>query len=210
MGTKTWAQALSQIGTSILNAIVSAIVRMFVTWIVQITVLRALQAVFGKTSNTEAATSAAAWAPAATAASIASYDAAATIGTAATIAGLRVATAFAAALNAGGGAYGEGGFTGMGGKYELAGIVHRGEYVMEAATTSRIGVQNLDAMRSADMSPATGGSTAPGGGKTMPAIHVNFFDNRQAMTKHIRENPDVHHAILDTVNRAGYQIAARG
>ncbi|EES9354745.1 phage tail tape measure protein, partial [Escherichia coli] len=36
-----------------------------------------------------------------------------------------------------------GGFTGTGGKYEPAGIVHRGEFVFTKETTSRIGVGNL-------------------------------------------------------------------
>ncbi|HBX6083899.1 phage tail tape measure protein [Klebsiella pneumoniae complex sp. WS2972] len=36
-----------------------------------------------------------------------------------------------------------GGFTGTGGKYEPAGIVHRGEFVFTKEATSRIGVENL-------------------------------------------------------------------
>lgn len=39
-----------------------------------------------------------------------------------------------------------GGFTGYGGKYEPAGIVHKGEYVLNAAATQRIGKANLDMM----------------------------------------------------------------
>tara|TARA_R110002020_G_scaffold53905_8_gene150491 strand:+ start:20279 stop:22453 length:2175 start_codon:yes stop_codon:yes gene_type:complete len=42
-----------------------------------------------------------------------------------------------------GGLYSEGGYTGAGGKYQPAGIVHKGEYVMDAETTKRIGVGNL-------------------------------------------------------------------
>ncbi|MGM4911432.1 tape measure protein [Rhizobium sp. 768_B6_N1_8] len=37
----------------------------------------------------------------------------------------------------------KGGYTGDGGKYEPAGIVHKGEYVLDAETTKRIGVKNL-------------------------------------------------------------------
>lgn len=39
--------------------------------------------------------------------------------------------------------FAQGGYTGSGGKNEPAGIVHKGEYVMDAATTKRIGVRNL-------------------------------------------------------------------
>lgn len=40
----------------------------------------------------------------------------------------------------------EGGYTGDGGKYHPAGVVHRGEYVMSKKATSRIGVGNLEAL----------------------------------------------------------------
>ncbi|SOC92570.1 phage tail tape measure protein, lambda family [Rhizobium sp. AN5] len=42
--------------------------------------------------------------------------------------------------------FSEGGYTGDGGKYEPAGVVHKGEYVMSKKATSRIGIGNLDAM----------------------------------------------------------------
>jgi hypothetical protein len=44
------------------------------------------------------------------------------------------------------GLYDRGGYTGDGGKLEPAGVVHRGEYVMSKAATSRIGIANLEAM----------------------------------------------------------------
>ncbi|NVO55090.1 hypothetical protein HW561_04705 [Rhodobacteraceae bacterium B1Z28] len=47
-----------------------------------------------------------------------------------------------------GGAFAEGGYTGNGGKYEPAGVVHRGEYVMSKEATNRIGVGNLEALHS--------------------------------------------------------------
>lgn len=43
-------------------------------------------------------------------------------------------------------AYDLGGYTGAGGKYEEAGIVHRGEFVMTKEATERIGVDNLYSM----------------------------------------------------------------
>lgn len=41
-----------------------------------------------------------------------------------------------------------GGYTGAGGVNQVAGVVHKGEYVFDAAATRRIGVGNLEAMRS--------------------------------------------------------------
>lgn len=70
-----------------------------------------------------------------------------------------------------GGVFAAGGYTGPGGKYEPAGTVHRGEYVMDAETTKRIGVANLDAMRrNARRGYADGGAVMPaasgaGGGR---------------------------------------------
>lgn len=45
------------------------------------------------------------------------------------------------------GGWASGGYTGAGGKHEPAGIVHRGEYVMDAATTRRFGVGFFDQLR---------------------------------------------------------------
>ncbi|MBN9437036.1 tape measure protein [Bosea sp. (in: a-proteobacteria)] len=42
--------------------------------------------------------------------------------------------------------FAEGGFTGAGGKYEPAGIVHRGEYVVSKRAVERIGVGNLETL----------------------------------------------------------------
>jgi phage-related minor tail protein len=41
----------------------------------------------------------------------------------------------------------KGGYTGAGGKYDPAGIVHKGEYVFDAEATKRIGVNNLRKMQ---------------------------------------------------------------
>jgi hypothetical protein len=62
--------------------------------------------------------------------------------------------------------YAEGGYTGPGGKYTPAGVVHKGEYVMDAETTRRIGVRNLDAMRAGMRGYANGGLV--GGAPVMP------------------------------------------
>lgn len=42
--------------------------------------------------------------------------------------------------------FADGGYTGQGGKYEPAGVVHKGEYVMSKRATDRIGVGNLEAL----------------------------------------------------------------
>ena len=71
-----------------------------------------------------------------------------------------------------------GGFTGMGGKQDPAGIFHRGEYVMSAQAVQRLGVGNLDAMHKSALrgyaSGGPGGVSAPpqrGGSQAMD-VHV--------------------------------------
>ncbi|MEG6117453.1 phage tail tape measure protein, partial [Enterobacter asburiae] len=58
-----------------------------------------------------------------------------------------------------------GGFTGHGGKFEPAGIVHRGEFVFTKESTSRIGVANLyRLMRGYASGGLVGGGSAAGAG----------------------------------------------
>lgn len=84
-----------------------------------------------------AAETVASWLPAALVASIGSFGAAAVVGGAALIA------AFALI-----GGFSEGGYTGSGGKYEAAGVVHKGEVVWSQADIRRAGgVSTVEAMR---------------------------------------------------------------
>ena len=58
-----------------------------------------------------------------------------------------------------------GGYTGDGGKYEPAGVVHRGEYVINAESTKRIGLSMLHRLNGyADGGLVGGGSPAAGAG----------------------------------------------
>lgn len=57
----------------------------------------------------------------------------------------------------GGGLFDSGGYTGQGGKYQPAGVVHRGEYVFDKAATDRIGIATLEAIRAGLPGYASGG-----------------------------------------------------
>ncbi|TPM61107.1 hypothetical protein FJ959_07380 [Mesorhizobium sp. B2-2-4] len=63
--------------------------------------------------------------------------------------------------------FADGGYTGQGGKYEPAGIVHKGEYVMSKQATDRIGVGNLEALHRGALS----GFAAGGYVGSAPAVH---------------------------------------
>jgi lambda family phage tail tape measure protein len=109
-----------------------------------------------------------------------------------------------------------GGYTGAGGKYEPAGIVHKGEYVFPKSVVDRIGVSNLEAIRRG-AGYAEGGLVAPsmarmaGGASNsvIPAPNVNvsvpvnnYFDSesyfrsglatpggQRALLNFVRDNP---------------------
>lgn len=60
--------------------------------------------------------------------------------------------------------FASGGYTGPGGKYQPAGIVHKGEYVFDQASTNRIGVSQLEALRNGKPLDATLGRSGFGTG----------------------------------------------
>lgn len=76
---------------------------------------------------------------------------------------------------AGSGMFASGGYTGDGGKYEAAGTVHRGEFVMTKEATKRIGVDNLyRLMRGYAGGGIVGGASSGGGGMTYGGSQVNI------------------------------------
>ncbi|HHR1549368.1 TPA: phage tail length tape measure family protein [Klebsiella pneumoniae] len=83
--------------------------------------------------------------------------------------------------------FASGGYTGPGGKYQPAGIVHKGEYVFDQASTNRIGVSQLEALRNGQPLDATLGRTGFGTG----VQNVNS-DNRRQITVHAPINQEFH------------------
>ncbi len=69
--------------------------------------------------------------------------------------------AMSAVMGGAGGLYDKGGYTGPGGKYQPAGVVHKGEYVFSKAAVDKIGVANLEAMHRNLKGYAEGGFVAP-------------------------------------------------
>ncbi|KQP16539.1 hypothetical protein ASF26_01505 [Methylobacterium sp. Leaf93] len=57
--------------------------------------------------------------------------------------------------------FADGGYTGAGMRLEPAGIVHRGEYVIDRASVVRIGIGTLDAIRKGARGYADGGYVIP-------------------------------------------------
>ncbi|KIN60647.1 tail tape measure protein [Sulfitobacter noctilucae] len=82
-----------------------------------------------------------------------------------------------------GGGFAEGGYTGAGGKFQPAGVVHKGEYVMPQTVVQRLGVDRLAALHSAALKGYSGGGLvggqaglqggAQGHSEAMPSLVVN-------------------------------------
>lgn len=141
-----------------------------------------------------ATTTAAAWTPAAFMASIGSFGAAAVIGIGAVL-----------ALGALGG-FRKGGYTGDGGVDDVAGVVHGKEYVFDAASTARIGVDNLEAMRSGQALPGNvipfpaQTARAPSAGGLNLTINNNARGVDVVASETTGENGDPQY-IIDIVSR---------
>ncbi|MCF0335240.1 phage tail length tape measure family protein [Klebsiella pneumoniae] len=75
--------------------------------------------------------------------------------------------------------FASGGYTGPGGKYQPAGIVHKGEYVFDQASTNRIGVTQLEALRNGKPLDAT--LSKPGFGTGVQNVNS---DNSRRTTVH--------------------------
>ena len=147
-----------------------------------------------------AAKSLVAWIPAAIAAVIGSGWA-----------GLGLAAAGAVAVMAALGSFAEGGYTGSGGKYEPAGVVHRGEFVVPANVVSRMGVDALYGMTSGLSTPgsvvsnAAGIDGAAGLGVAGPSSIIMVDDSRTSIRKAMESTEGKRH-IIKTVRGQSHRI----
>ncbi|MGE4183081.1 MAG: hypothetical protein AB7J34_24955 [Limisphaerales bacterium] len=198
LGTQTWASALRQIGSSILNEVIQGMVKMFSTWIARRLAVSAVEkgAALGE---------AAAKAPGALMDSISSWGVAAAVGGA----------AFVAAMALSGG-FKSGGFTGAGNDNQIAGVAHANEFVFNARAVRAAGLANLEAIHSnprlipmlADSARAsgngrtftperTGSPAGPVGGRS--GVTLNAYFDRRAWVEASRD--DIEAVAVDVFNR---------
>src|SRR5690625_5956537 len=75
------------------------------------------------------------------------------------------------------GYYASGGYTGDGGKYEPAGIVHRGEYVFSKEAVNKLGVGTVERLHRNSKGYASGGLVGGSAvGTTSPSVEVNIIN----------------------------------
>ena len=190
-GTMDWGDALANIYSSLMQSVIKAIADMAAQWIVSHIIMKgvaigfdALLSVLGWKRVAESNAQEAAKAPMlmsnAAAASVGSYGVAALVGVAALLAALAVVGVA--------GGFAEGGYTGPGGKYDLAGVVHRGEFVMPQTAVNRIGVENLETMRQGGELP----SARP--------MQVVVTDSRRVADQ-LAQDSSFESILMDTVTR---------
>lgn len=202
MGAKSLGEAMRQVGRTILTEIVSSIIRMGVQWVMTHILMRgamiltsAIGSGLKKKETGETLAQEAIKAPAlatnAASASIGSYGAAAVVGAILAVAALGTVLAFAM------GGFREGGYTGSGPSNQVAGAVHRGEFVFSAPAVDRIGLGNLEALHSG--SPLQAASTGESN------VNVVFVNDQAHLREFLKSN-EGRAVIIDMVSRNKRQM----
>jgi lambda family phage tail tape measure protein len=176
MGTQSAGQAFSAFGLQLLTSFIEMILEAVIYAEVAIPILTALGVLTGG----------------ATAAAGSGVTTVAVGGAIASV------TAMAGASGMG---FAEGGFTGPGGQYEPAGIVHRGEFVFSAPAVRAAGVGRLAAMHEG----LTGGSGASSPG-VKNTISLAILNDQSDVPNWARsQNGEAH--IVDVVRRNYHKLA---
>lgn len=154
-------QALSNVAKEAVAGLISALIKLGIQYVVNAALGQAVGAA-AMTAQTAASAAAAAatataWAPAAALVSLASFGANSVPAMAGITATAALSEGLALASVAG---FEQGGYTGNVGTKEIAGVVHGREFVFDAASTDRIGVGNLEAIRNGASYVSSNTSTA--------------------------------------------------
>lgn len=171
MGVQTFGQMMANIGRTILSTVLETIIQIGVRFVLNALLGKAIAAGAAAASIALAAQTApilgAIWAGPATLATIASA------GVNAAAAPFEIAAATAEVVGLG--LFEKGGFTGQGGASDIAGLVHRGEYVIPAwmVNSPQFGpmLDSLEAARSGGISSLARPSFAPAGNGS-PRINI--------------------------------------
>jgi len=170
------AEAIQNIGRSIIAEIISSLIRIPIQMGINEAIASGLRAKATAETVAQASTTAAAWAPAAAGASLATAGGN-SVGATAAIVGVSALALGALAVAA----FEEGGYTGNGSRSGVAGLVHGQEYVLNADATRRYRGE-AEAMNA--------GTWRPGGGGGVKVTIVNQapgveFETRQLNEGHV-------------------------
>ncbi len=166
--------ALSNVAKEAVAGLISALVKLGIQYVVNAALGQAIGAssLAAQTAASAAAATAtaAAWATPAALVSLASFGANSVPAMAGITATAALTEGLALASVAG---FEQGGYTGNVGTKEIAGVVHGREYVFDAASTDRIGVGNLEAIRNG-ASYVSSNTSMAGSSSSGAAIAVNI------------------------------------
>ena len=210
---ESFKETMISVSQSIATDLISAIIKMGVQWVATQLMMDAVSEgsadAMMKASLDRATALAMAWATPASFVSIATEgqaDITAMEGMSAVVAQAKLL----ASLSTG---YADGGYTGAGGKYEPAGIVHKGEYVFTQEDVRRLGLGNLDALHNGANSvinntsnvynpPAeTSGSTVSIVNVVDPSMVKSFLstaEGQNAILNTIKSNPRLIRQVVQT------------
>lgn len=207
---KNFKDMIGSISQTILKELISSFVKMGIQWVATNMLMdtvasttKTKQTAESVAMNSEIASSATA---PATLESVATFGGASVAG----IAGMVAVMALISALASG---FSSGGYTGAGGKYEPAGIVHKGEYVFSQEDVSRIGLNNLESLHNNDGTLTNNSVTNAinnyttnnnGGGSTQSVSIINVVDPN--MVKDYMETSEGSKVILNTIKNNPRQV----
>jgi len=200
MRTQSWGEALQKIGQSIMRQVIQSIIEMGVKYVASHILIRGAMLATAAISRALGAEQ--------TAQNIENFTTGAMAGAGESgsqggwigvLIYMGVLAAAMAAVMAMAGGFAEGGFTGSGGRYEPAGIVHRGEYVFSAPAVNRLGLGNLDAMHSG----AAGSTGGMGGAGNV--VNIGVINDRADIPNWARSQKGESH-IVDIVRRNWHKL----
>lgn len=190
-------ETMANVAQSIAVDLISSLIKMGIQWattqLLMATTSQTAQVGVAQTSLLMAQEVAQAWATAS------AYVATATMGGAVAI-GQTALTEFVASMKALAliGGFADGGYTGAGGKYDPAGIVHKGEYVFSQEDVNRIGLSNLEAMHNGTTYSSNTVNNYNTNGTGQVSI-VNVVD--PSMLKSYLKTPEGQQAIINTIKQ---------
>jgi phage-related minor tail protein len=101
--------------------------------------------------------------------------------------------------------FAEGGYTGAGGKFQPAGVVHAGEFVFDKATTSMIGPGNLERLRRNIRGYAGGGMVGAAPNVNVePSVEVVFVRSEQEAFEYLN-SPKGRQQFRTMANEEGFR-----
>jgi tape measure domain-containing protein len=172
--TQDLSMNISDVANNALNTLISSLVQVGIQWLIMEVIGQTIGQSAATSSAAQAGTVAAAWAPAAAMASLA------TLGSNAIPAGAAIVGVNAIAMaigSMGAGGFKDGGYTGNGGVNDIAGVVHRKEFVMPAQATAKNRPLLEHLKNGGSVSGGYGGST---GGSSAPKIVINNMGTPQS------------------------------